>query len=311
MILQKLPRTLLTQRNLLLQESLRPGFLEYPIVREYPIVLSEHSLNYSYCAYDRIGGQDQLLAHANMWPRTLIDGKNGDHLTVGFIGNVATHAEFRGRGIMQKLLDYLWGTGKAAGLKALILWSDLNDFYNKMGYEQKGHEKRIIFGPDSFASRTPGKTTICDHHPHQIKTPFLKTLFSMRHSSCVTLARSPKEFKTLLSIPDTILLTARNQHQALCGYAILGKGFDMPGVIHEWGTQNPEILLDMIQLIIKVTQFDQLMLLSPDLNEVWTDSIRPWAQTWTEHPLGFVNLDANQKAKDMFQDSFIWGLDTI
>ena len=311
MILQKLPRLLVSQRNRLLQDSLRPGFMDYPIVKEYPIVLSEQSLNYSYCAYDRIQGQEQLLAHANMWPRTLIDRNTGEHQVVGLVGNVATNADFRGRGIMQRLLNYLWETGKESGLKALILWSDLDEFYKKMGFEQKGSEQRLLFTPESIKSRASGDTKLCDHHPDQLKYAFLKKIFSMRYVSNVSLARSPKEFKILLSIPDTLLLTGRNQRGDLCGYVILGKGFDMPGVIHEWGAQSPDVLLDMISLIIHATKFEELMLLCPGMRQPWDDALKSRARSWSRHPLGFVNKEAHLKAKDMFSDSFIWGLDTI
>lgn len=114
----------LAQRNQLLQNCLRPEPLPYPIQSEYPIVLNPDCHDYSHCLYD----EDRVIAHANLWPRYLVDDKGRTVAKIGLIGNVATNDEYRGRGIMSKLLTYLESKAILADMQALVLWSDLSKF---------------------------------------------------------------------------------------------------------------------------------------------------------------------------------------
>src|SRR5688572_16208941 len=93
----------IAERNALLQKSLRPEALPFGIEREYPLVLDPAQNEYSYCLSDK----DQLVAHANLWPRRFLDAQTGKYIKVGLIGNVATDEKWRGLGIMSTLFSHL------------------------------------------------------------------------------------------------------------------------------------------------------------------------------------------------------------
>src|SRR4051794_28539742 len=110
-------------RNRLLQRALRPEPAPFAIEREYPLVLGERGLGFSYC----LGRGVDMVAHANLWPRTLVTGSG--EVQVGLVGNVATDERYRGQGVMRSLLLELKREAERLGLKALVLWSDLLEFY--------------------------------------------------------------------------------------------------------------------------------------------------------------------------------------
>jgi len=311
--IQKMPSILLEQRNALLQEALRPGFQDYSIESEYPIILKPGKDNFSYCtvAPGKNHRDQELLAHANLWPRTLICHDSGKSVKVGLVGNVATKRSSRGQGLMNRLLQFLWDHAKNQDLKALILWSDLTSFYQKMGFKQKGTELRLFLYRDDLKN-VPDESHIVSVIPaSSLSLRNLDTLLKLRFQTPASLHRSAGEFKTLLSIPDTMLLI-QGSLSSLFGYCILGKGFDMPGVIHEWGAFHPEIILNIIRHILVTTEWEFLMLLSPPLNRSpWLKPLTTVARKVETHPLGHIRTVEGSTADKIFRKSFLWGLDTI
>src|SRR5688572_20896533 len=88
-------------RDRLLAAALREGGAPFPIAAEYPLVLADDAAAWSYC----LGEADDVAAHANLWPRLLVDRTAGREIPIGLVGNVATDAARRGRGLMRQLLD--------------------------------------------------------------------------------------------------------------------------------------------------------------------------------------------------------------
>ncbi|MCB9228176.1 MAG: GNAT family N-acetyltransferase [Deltaproteobacteria bacterium] len=313
MILQKLPKELVRQRHVLLQDALRPEFHDYPIEKEYPILLSQAAGNYSYCAYERCrdSGRLQLLSHASFWPRSLICRDSGSRIPVALVGNVATSPEARGRGIMRNLMNFLWDQAVLQKLTALILWSDLHQFYEKLGFSMEGRELRITYVPGSITlPASPGRQL--RHHPtEEISPSFLSRLLEVRYQTGVSIERSLREFGELLRIPDTHLLSLSAEGGDLLAYVILGKGYDMPGVIHEWGAVSPHILLIMIRELLSLAELPEIMLLSPPLHGVWKKELFAYAAEIREHHLALIRSDDLTFREKIFSQSFIWGLDTI
>src|SRR4051794_34006001 len=107
------PRTAreFSERDALLTKSLREDGAPFPIASEYPLVLSAAGARFSYC----LGLEGKIAAHANLWPREL------GTVPVGLVGNVATDAEHRGRGLMTAVMSGLGAEAEKLGLKALLL----------------------------------------------------------------------------------------------------------------------------------------------------------------------------------------------
>ena len=138
-------------RNKLITENLRPTPLPFPITDEYPIVLSPRKHQYSFCFENK----GQVVAHANLWPRKVVCPNNKTVCKIGLIGNVATHSQFQGRGIMRELFHELELKANQQDLDGLMLWSDLVSFYHKLGFESFGNEVRfqIHHNPYSYPKK--------------------------------------------------------------------------------------------------------------------------------------------------------------
>ena len=96
----------INDRESLLNRNLRPNFSEFSIIDEYPLVLGSESNNYGFGLFSmEKNRQKKLVAHANLWPRDVFHNGLNSGVKVGLIGNVVTDEEFRGRGLMRKLLE--------------------------------------------------------------------------------------------------------------------------------------------------------------------------------------------------------------
>jgi hypothetical protein len=296
--------SILSKRNTLLQKTLRPHTTKYSIESEYPIVLSPNFTQYSCCIQDG----ETIYAHANLWPRTVQDRSGVETFQVGLIGNVATAESYRGMGLMRRLFEELTQVAKNHNLAALILWSDLNEFYHKLGFDSLGKEYHFSF--ESMNLETLSKSTIQETPKSNINIPLLTQMMELRYPVLLTLNRSMQEYQTLTQIPDMDLFTAW-QEQTLVGFAWIGKGEDMIGVIHEWGAQEPEILIDLIYFISRYKNLERIMLLSPyDLNETWHQTLLEESFICETISMSFIKIMDEDK-REILQDLFVWGLDSI
>lgn len=133
---------------------------------------------------------------------------------------------------------------------------------------------------------------------------------NLRRQPKATLLRSPEEFRKLLTIPFTHIFTADDLNQ---GYGIVGKGYDMAGVIHEWGLPNDNLILPLCADVVFGLNFPQIMLLSPQLPEA--DSFKDLSTSEIvieSHPMALaLYISRSDDVKKALQTSFIWGLDSI
>lgn len=312
------PRTLALRdaRNRLLQQTLRDHRSRFPIAAEYPLVLGDQGDEYSYCLQD----QECVVAHANLWPRRLVDLERTREHRIGLVGNVATDLARRGQGLMRGLMDELKAKAKADGLEALVLWSDLLEFYQKLGFQSYGREHRYLFKTETLLSlQSHAQTVNAWEEAGPLSTAELGTLLEKRLAVRVTLARSAEEFQTLRAIPHTDLFVMQGVPGSVsltdryAGYAIMGKGMDMVNVVHEWGAPSATALLEGLAVAATARRFDDVMLLTPDaLPAGWHDVLSQIADSVEAHPMALVwSPEGNDAARDALARGFIWGLDSI
>ncbi len=300
--------TLKKQRSILLQKCLRENDSGYPIDAEYPIVLDPKKNNLSLCMIHE--ESRQLVAHANCWPRRFLDLQSQESFAVALIGNVATHPSFRKQGLMHQLFSYLTNTLQNQGFDALVLWSDLNSFYQNLGFVRFGTELRWTFGRNFLPSElllplkiSINESTIADDR---------KQIMALRYPHCSTLERSPEEFEKLLKIPDTHLLIARKGEQ-ITAFGILGKGADMVGVIHEWGAEHPPDFAAIIDAAQQHIHSQNICVLSPNNLEIpWQNFFRNHTEDYEQHAMAWIkHLQQDSRLQDLATHAFIWGLDSI
>lgn len=270
-------------RDELLQAALRDEPTNYDIASEYPLVLCRSSANFSWCGF--IGSD--LVAHVNLWPRR-VQGRN-----IGVIGNVATASEFRGRGIMRTMFETIKKVANQKGLSALLLWSDLQEFYQKLGFRSCSQERRYLFVAPALKNFS-GSLKLTPAHPE-----CAAQLLPRRYFTRQTLDRDVWEMQKQLSIPET------HAFQFDGGYIVEGRGSDLRQIVHEWGAVSPEDLLAALSSLMQLRGLDHIMLLSPkEISSSWDRVLSHNAESVTIHPMALVDSDG-------FDDLFVWGLDSI
>jgi len=294
-------------RNQLLQTCLRPDPLPFPIEQEYPIVLAPEGRSFSFC-HDF---QNQLCSHANLWPRKVLDTLGTEQFPVGLVGNVATDPRWRGHGHMRSLLTAVEEIARESQLEALFLWSDLSSFYQKLGYLSVGQEYHFHFLESRPAKKQKTQARLVKMATVDLTDEILKNMLRTRCEVSLTLGRSLEDFRQLLKIPWLELYIAWESGD-IVAYTLLGKGYDMMGVIHEWGAEDPIFLLDLIHFIRREKSMPQCMLLAPaELDPSWHQDFLEEASAVEALPMALVKVLHASRSREELQNLFIWGLDSI
>jgi len=308
------PKSLIPQRDAMLQKSLRPDSMEFNIAAEYPLVLDQttSALATSFSVFT----QDSVAGHANLFARRFTFTETGESFNIGLVGNVATDAAWRGRGLMRMLFDEITSQAQSQGLSVLVLWSDLLEFYQKLGFTSLGLEHRyhLLRAGCTPSDHQKVRMLAGSRVDHALATELLR----LRCLAAGTLERSAMEFQKLLTIPDTFLFVA-TENSVVHGFAIVGKGADMVGVIHEWGIKNPGQQGDIVALagsIMDEVRTDELCLLAPStLDLVQQRRLELAAASVEKVPmaLGMKNPQSPQAdaAWEALSQGFLWGLDSI
>ena len=289
-------------RNALLQTCLRPDPLPFTIEREYPIALAPENARFSYCMKDG----ERFCSHANLWPRDVVDAQGRELFRLGLVGNVATDPELQGKGYMRILLSSLEKLALEQGLAVLVLWSDLETFYHKLGYTSVGSEWHFHFLPRAY----PSRLQLEEWDPNVLTDPMLHHCLALRYPLPAQLKRDITEYRKLLGIPWLNLFVALEDRQ-LKAYAFMGKGYDMMGVVHEWGAQHPQDLLSLLHYAGLQYQYEQVMLLAPgSLDEGWQKGFEAQAHASEKVPMAWAKTLSAERPSSLDQ-LFIWGLDSI
>lgn len=211
---------------------------------------------------------------------------------------------------MRTLFEFVFEKAHDEQLEALILWSDLDQFYQKLGFAAFGTEYRWVFGANAF-DEFKGPANFAVENKLLWNARRCETALTARYPTRYTLERSGEEFASLLHIPDLLLITC-SVFDKLQGYGLVGKGADMVGVIHEWGASDPSCLLGLIREAFVQTKLTELMLLTPpDFEKDWSEQLHPLAKRVTKHAMALGKILPDSKILDFADSCFVWGLDSI
>jgi len=204
-----------------LNHKLRPEH-GWSIDKEYPTALNlanRHNMNI-------VVSEDKVVSHAVLKPLIV----KSPHLIykIGAIGSVITDEEYRNQGLSHKILNESLSLAKQQNCDVAILWTNLYDFYRKLGFELGGYEISLTFERQMAYDYTQYKYS-------KDKNVSVEALAKIYTQHSVATIRSQDEFRKFLSIPNTQLYTIWNLNGTLAGYAIEGKGADLSNYIHEWG----------------------------------------------------------------------------
>lgn len=294
-------------RDQLLASTMRDTPPLWSYAAEYPLVLANDSqaASTSLCAF----AGDRVIAHINVWPRTLIHASTQKSETIALVGNVASHPDYRGQGHIRELVVHAAKTALSQGANAMILWSDLLEFYQNLGFTSNGREVRYVMQrSDRMIETDLKKVDLKD-----LSDDFLLAMLEKRPKFEWNLHRSVTEFRALLSIPECYLFVRSRGRQVL-SWLVIGKGSDMAGVIHEWGASSPDELWVDLQSLMHSYDLAELTLLAPGaLQGHWHKNFATKSHSSSTHAMALAKAlnPAGEMTLNHLARGFIWGLDSI
>lgn len=208
--------------------SLRPD-AKWRVNAEYPTALNLNNLHNMRIITD----ENRVLSHAVLKP--LIVKTPVAVWKVGAIGSVVTDEAFRNKGLSSKVMEDCIQEAKRQGCDLAILWTNLYDFYRKLGFELGGTEVSIVLNeefsiPVEPLSYVKGAQVSAD------------AIYRLYNQHTVSTARTSEDIKKFLQIPASHVYTAWDQAGQLVAYAVEGKGADLTNYVHEWGGNASKIL---------------------------------------------------------------------
>ncbi len=201
----------------------------WSISTEYPLALDQKNINNI-----RIIEEDgKIVSHAVI--KILLIKTPIAIFKVAAIGSVVTLPEYRNRGYSSKIIKSCIQLATEQEADIAILWTDIYDFYKKLGFELAGSESALIF--HSPFDVEPQNLTFLQ--TNKVDPQSINKLFS-KHS--VGTMRNAFDIQTYLKIPKSKLYTAWDHNNQLQAYAVEGRGADLSDYIHEWGGGVSKIL---------------------------------------------------------------------
>lgn len=211
-----------------LSRNLRPK-ADWSIAEEYPLAIHNSNLNNI-----RVIKDDTSFLSAAVMKPLLIKSPAGLYKAAA-IGSVVTDPSKRNQGLSRQVLENCLEGASAHGCDFAILWTNLFEFYRKIGFEMAGTEVSLRL-ERPFEAENPG---LHFRQTNQVDPEAILRVYS--NHTCGSL-RSADEIRKYLKIPNARVFTAWDANNVLKAYAVEGKGADLDGYIHEWGGSVSSLL---------------------------------------------------------------------
>ena len=170
---------------------------------------------------------DQIVSHA-VWSPLLVKSPQAVY-KFACIGSVVTSEAHRNQGLSREILQNCLLAAQAEDCDFAILWTDLFEFYQKLGFELAGSE--ILAEINGPLLETLPKTWRFEESLRVDP----KALLRLYNKHTVASVRTEAQVRDFLKIPNTRVYTAWDLHGQLAAYVVEGKGADLQGCLHEWG----------------------------------------------------------------------------
>lgn len=172
-------------------------------------------------------------------------------LRVAGVGLVVTDSEARGHGYARQLQLEIEKRATAEGCVLSVLWSDLADFYSKMGYIVAGtelqwhlEEEEIGLLGDRLAFETPSPSAF-EVRPLE-SLNWIQPLYDQLGFGP---ERSFRDYAPLLTLPETGGLGAW-KGERLRGYLLYGKARDLRHTVHELVAEDRAAVPALLQAVL-------------------------------------------------------------
>jgi GNAT superfamily N-acetyltransferase len=194
----------------------------WSIAEEYPLAIHDSNLNNVHV----IKSESGFLSAAVMKP--LVIKSPAGLFKAAAIGSVVTSPSHRNQGLSRQILESCLASARAHGCDFAILWTNLFDFYRKLGFELGGVEVSLSL-PENLKV---DNIDLRFMDSNKIDAEAVLRLYSQHTTGSV---RTAEEIRKFLQIPNSRVFTAWDSANRLQAYAVEGKGADLDAYVHEWG----------------------------------------------------------------------------
>jgi hypothetical protein len=179
-------------------------------------------------------------------------------LSIALIGAVATSESARGRGLASRLLEALIGRLRDRGVCLLVLWTDRERFYERLGFHRAGVEWLHVVSRSILPAHAEGQV-------RRVVPGDAAILAALHDAEPGRMLRSQDDWRALIRIPRCHGYLLEKDDRAV-SYAFVGKGLDLEGVLHEWGG-DPASLPDLIAGVLERRRVPEIIVMSPPWKE--------------------------------------------
>lgn len=247
----------------------------WSLADEYPTVLTPSNIHNMRI----IANDEKVLSHAVIKP--LILKTPNCILKVAAIGSVVTGEAYRNQGLSRQILETCLEEAKIQECDVAILWTNLHDFYRKLGFELAGSEISFLIENEFQVPANELKFL----KSNQVAPESIHRLYQ-QHT--VTSFRSIEDVRKFIKIPQTQIYTAWDKAGQLAAYAVEGKGADLTGYVHEWGGSVSAILA--LLSFIRQDRQTPLTIIVPEQSENLISNLQKYNFTMNRGFLGMIKI---------------------
>ncbi len=231
----------------------------------------------------------RLLSHVATTEVSLHDDSR-----LQFIGSVATDPAERGQGLAGKILAAVIEQATSDGFDAVVLWSDLVDYYRRFGFEPAGEQWRAPIRARS--QPLPAGDVV-----RPASAADLPALLALHERKPLRVRRSLHQLAVLLTArPMSSSVLERDGRVA--AYACFDKGADFRNWWHDLGGTDEDVLT-LIEAVMHRSRIADATVLIPPYRTELRRALRPGAA----EPAA-LRLALNRRGQ---QPLFVDGLDSI
>ncbi len=155
-------------------------------------------------------------------------------IPVALFGGVVMKKEFQGKGIFPPFFKTIINYFRPDNAY-LILWSEKEKLFRKFGFSPVGlvFESKPV---NTLASNTPSEfKEVLYKNLSLTHKKNIQTLYdNYYHKKTISLIRNKNDWENISNITSAKLMIKMDSHSQIISYFFLGKGQDLPGVVHEY-----------------------------------------------------------------------------
>lgn len=242
--------------------------------------------------------EDEMVATASLLIRKCLSPRR----EVGIIGGVVVQKKYQGNGFAKKILNELVNYSiQHLYLKNWVLWTGDDRLYRELNFKSIGIQYRSNEVSQYF------KDALLEPLTLKVKRGFNDSLWSY------LLKNRPLGFY----LNDDIQMLYRkmknidwwrleSENEAIHAYIGIGRGIDLPNMIHEWGGQESELSL-LLKEIFKVYDNPEWIYSAAHFND-W--GFLKKLSVLSEDPLCYFKTIEEPLSKEEEKNLWFWGGDS-